>query len=297
MSRVPIIVNPIAGGGRLLRSRTELDAVGRGLGIELAWRATEGPRHAQALARQEADAGAPLVLAFGGDGTYNEVAHGLLGTDTALGVLPGGTTSVLAYELGIPRPASRALPALMAGSDRSMRPGRTDRGDLVLLMLSAGPDAVVLTQVGVRLKRMGGRAGVAAAAVRELCRSRPLPRISYRVDGGWAEAGWVIVGRSRCYAGPFHAAPDADAFGDALELVAQRRVGRWPAIGFALMLAAGAHTRRRDVDRCLASSIELRPTVSDVRIPYQVDGDPVGVLPVRIGVEDRTLKVRVPGDP
>jgi len=296
LRRVPVIVNPIAGGGRLLRSRQELDAVGRGLGVELDWRPTEGPGHAQALARREADAGARLVLAFGGDGTYNEVARGLVGTDTALGVLPGGTTSVLAYELGIPRPASRALPKLLAGEDRSMRPGRTDRGDLFLLMLSAGPDAVVLTGVGPLLKRMGGRAGVAAAAVRELVRPRPLPRLAYRVDGSWTDAGWVIVGRSRCYAGPFHAAPGADAFGDALELVAQRGVGRAPAIGFALTLAVGAHIRRRDVDRRLATSIELRAAVSTARVPYQIDGDPAGVLPVRITVESRTLRLRVPGD-
>ncbi len=296
MSRVPVIVNPIAGGGRLLRSRSGLDAVARGLGVELDWRPTEGPRHAQAIARREADAGARLVLAFGGDGTYNEVARGLVGTDTALGVLPGGTTSVLAYELGIPRPAPRALPGLLAGEDRAMRPGRTDRDDLFLLMLSAGPDAVVLTDVGPGLKRLGGRAGVAVAAVRELVRSRPLPRIAYRVDGSWREAGWVVVGRSKCYAGSFHATPGADPFGDALEIVAQRGVGRWPAVGFALTLAAGAHARRRDVDRRFATSVELRAAGSDARVPYQIDGDPVGILPVRITVEERTLRVRVPRD-
>ena len=52
-----------------------------------------------------------------------------------MGVLPGGTTSVLAYELGVPRPSSRAVTALLKGEDRAMRVGRSDRGDLVLLML------------------------------------------------------------------------------------------------------------------------------------------------------------------
>ena len=135
-----MVVNPVAGGGRLLRHRSELDAVARGLGLELEWQHTDRPRHAEELARRAADAGASMVFAYGGDGTYNEVARGLVGTRTALGVLPGGTTSVLAYELGSPRPAPRALPALAEGSDRDMRPGRTDRGDLVLLMISAGPD-------------------------------------------------------------------------------------------------------------------------------------------------------------
>jgi diacylglycerol kinase family enzyme len=294
LSRIPVVVNPIAGGGRLVRRRPELDAAARYLGIELEWLATGGPGHAAELARRAAESGVPMVLAYGGDGTYNEVAQGLVGTDTALGVLPGGTTSVLAYELGIPRPASRALRPLVEGCDRPMRPGRTDRDDLFLLMLSAGPDAVVLTEVGSRLKRLGGRVGVAAAAARELMRARPLPRFACRVDGATVDAGWVIIGRSRCYAGPFRAVPAADPFGTALQVVVQRRTGRWSAVGFAAAMVVGAHVRRSDVVCRQAVAIELDPMHTSDRVPYQIDGDQVGSLPVRITVEDRVLKLRVP---
>jgi diacylglycerol kinase family enzyme len=293
LSRIPVIVNPVAGGGRLLRHRAELDAVARGLGVELDWQPTDRPRHAEDLARRAADAGAPMVLAYGGDGTYNEVARGLLGTETALGALPGGTTSVLAYELGIPRPAPRALTVLIAGSDRAMRPGRTDRDDLFLLMLSAGPDAVVLADLGSRLKRFGGRAGVAVAAVRELVRRRPLPRFRCEVGGEGFDAGWAIFGRARCYAGPYHATPGADPFSPQLELVVQRRSGRCAAVGFAVGIAIGRHVSRPDVVRRRTVAARLEP---DGRgpVPYQVDGDPVGMLPVSVSVDDRALRVRLP---
>ena len=294
MSRIPVVVNPVAGGGRLVRLRPELDAVARGLGVELEWCLTERPGHAGELAREAAARGASMVLAYGGDGTYNEVARGLVGSDTALGALPGGTSSVLAYELGIPRPAPRALTALVAGSNRPMHPGRSDRGDLFLLMLSAGPDALVLSHLGSRLKRVGGRAGVAAAAAREVLRRRPLPRLTCRIDGELVDGGWVIVGRSRCYAGPFHAVPEADPFGTGLQMVVQRRTGRWPAVGFALAMPFRAHVRRGDVVCRHATEIDLEPVEESQRVPYQVDGDLVGVLPVRVDVDHRTLTIRVP---
>lgn len=295
MTAVPIILNPIAGGGRLLRGRAELDRSARAAGVELRWIATEHAGHAEILARREADRGAGLVLAFGGDGTYNEVARGLIGSPSALGVLPGGTTSVLAYELGIPRPAPRALASLLSGADRAMRPGLTDRGDLFLLMLSSGPDALVLTRVDAGLKRLGGRVGVACAAVREMLRTGPMPRFLCRWEGGCLVAGWVVVGRSRSYAGPFHATPGADPFGGPLEMVVHRRCGRGVALRFATDLLRGRHVDRGDVSRVMASWLRLEPDGHGEAPPYQVDGDALGQLPVEIGIDERWLRVRLPG--
>jgi diacylglycerol kinase family enzyme len=292
---VPIILNPIAGGGRLLRHRAELDAAAHAAGVTLGWRPTSGPGHATEIADREAANGADLVLAFGGDGTYNEVARGLLGTDTSLAVLPGGTTSVLVYEFGIPRSVSGALACLLDGEDRVMRPGRTDRGEMVLLMVSAGPDSRVLEDIEPGLKRLGGRLGVAAGAVRELLRRRPMPRFEVRLDGEPSiSAGWAIIGRSRCYAGPFHATPGADPFGGPLEVVLQLGSGRWRAMGFAAGLPWGRHVRRGDVRVWRGTDIELRPADPATPVAYQIDGDPVGHLPVRVSIDSRELKVRVP---
>lgn len=294
MNSIPIVVNPTAGGGRLLRHRRALDAVARAQGFDLQWMPTEERGHGKELARGAVDAGSPLVLAYGGDGTYNEVARGVVGSATAMGVLPGGTTSVLAYELGVPRPAARGLEALLGGQDRSMRVGRTSHGDLFLLMLSAGPDAVVVHNVPDRFKWRGGRGAIAAQAVRELLGGASLPRLTATVDDYEVEGGWAIVGNARCYGGPYQATPGADPFADFLEVIVQRGVGRRAAVPFALGIPLGWHVRRRDVTRFNGRRVLLEPTSECPRVPYQLDGDAVGLLPVEAWIAEETVTVRLP---
>ncbi|MBA2428452.1 MAG: acylglycerol kinase family protein, partial [Thermoleophilaceae bacterium] len=63
---------------------------------------TEAQDHATELCREAAAEGVEVVAAFGGDGTINEAANGLAGTDTALAVLPGGSTNVFCRTIGVP---------------------------------------------------------------------------------------------------------------------------------------------------------------------------------------------------
>jgi len=292
--KLPVIYNPVAGRGRLLKRRPGLDRRAEELGVSLEWLATERPGHATELARDCAERGAPLVLAFGGDGTYNEAARGLLGGSTSLGLLPGGTSSVLAWELGVPRPAEEALGPLLAGGDRPLTVGRTDRDQIFLMMLSSGPDAVVLEHLSPALKLRGGKAGIAVQAVAEFARGR-LPRIAVS-DGRWrASGGWVIVGNIRCYGGPFQATPGADPFSPHLEVVVQTSVGRVRAVPFFFAIALGRHLRRRDVVRRRVEALRIEPAGGSGPVPYQLDGDPAGTLPVEVRLDHRRLLVRLPG--
>lgn len=294
MTRIPVILNPIAGGGRLLREQGHLLEVAAASGSALDIWISESPAHTIELAQRAASDEIPLVLAYGGDGTYNAVARGLLGSSTAMGVLPGGTTSVLAYEFGVPRPARRAVRSLLEGEDRAMRVGRTDDGDIVLLMLSAGPDSHVLERLRPSFKRLGGRVGVALQAVVEALAGGALPRIRVASASTIDEAGWVIVGNSRCYAGKFCATPGADPFRDDLEVVAQRSTGRRAAMSFLFGIPSGRHIERDDVVREVVDRVRLEPASPGDAVPYQIDGDVVGMLPVEIAVDPQPLWIRLP---
>lgn len=294
MSRIPVILNPTAGGGRLMRAQKAIEVAAGAAGAEFEIWTTHGPAHATELARRAAAEDRPLVFVFGGDGTYNEVARGLLGSQTVMAVLPGGTTSVLAYELGVPRPAARAVAALLDGEDRAMRVGRSSSGDLVLLMLSAGPDSRVLERLRPSFKRFGGRIGVALEAIVEIMAGGPLPRMRVTIGRRTTAAGWVIVGKSRCYAGRFCATPGADPFRDDLEVVTQHSSGRRAAASFLFGIPRGRHVHRHDVTREVVGRVRIEPATSGAEVPYQVDGDVVGVLPVEIGIDPQSLWVRVP---
>jgi len=287
---LPVIVNPVARGGRARLPREHLEQLAGLRGLRVEWWETREPGHAGELAARAARDRHPMLGVWGGDGTYNEAARGLVGTETALLALPGGTTSVLAYELGIARDPKRALVQQLEGERCSMAVGRTDAGQLFLLMLSAGPDALILTNLSPFLKLRGGKAGITAQAVVEFLRGK-LPRFSVTVGGETVQASWCIAGNARSYGGPYAATPGADPFQQGLEVVTLTRHGRAAVVPFFLSIPFGWHLRMRGVQRSAAHEVRLN---GGEGVPYQLDGDPAGFLPVTARASDERVWVLVP---
>lgn len=127
--------------------------------------------HATRFAQDAARRGVDLVIGFGGDGTLNEVATGVAGTDTALGVLPGGSTNVFARTLGMPNDPAAAVQQLAAGiAARTIEPiglGRVN-GRYFCFHTGVGYDAAVVREVERRasLKRWLGHPLFIYAALR-----------------------------------------------------------------------------------------------------------------------------------
>jgi diacylglycerol kinase family enzyme len=146
--RMLIIVNPYATtvSDRLknlivyaLRGRYEVDAID-----------TNARDHATELSREAAREGYDVVVAFGGDGTVNEAANGLAGSDTPLCCLPGGRANVYCRMLGIPTDVVDATEHLLLMAD-DWRPRRVDLGSandrVFLFSAGAGLDASVVERV------------------------------------------------------------------------------------------------------------------------------------------------------
>ena len=255
-------------------------------GVQLAETSRRG--HAARLAQGAAAAGVELVVVLGGDGTLNEAANGLAGTDTALGVLPGGSTNVFARTIGMANDPVEAtgelLAALARGSLRRIALGSVN-GRYFLFHVGMGFDAAVVGQVERRgaLKRYAGHPLFVYAALdtwlRHYDRSRPRLEI-HHADGTVVDDGYLaLCFNSNPYtflgSRPFNIAPDAD-LDRGLVMVTFRTLALFRFLGLvASALGSGSHLRRHP-------SVDYRPDLERVQVkghgpfPYQVDGDYLG---------------------
>jgi diacylglycerol kinase family enzyme len=148
METVLLIANPYAGSVSRRTKEVIVKALEADFKLEVA--ETTSRNHASELSRDAVDRDFDAVIVFGGDGTVNEAAQGLVGTEVALGVLPGGSTNVMARALGVPRDPVEAT-AFVAGHARSNTKKRINVGRVneryFLFSAGMGLDAEVVRRV------------------------------------------------------------------------------------------------------------------------------------------------------
>ena len=149
--RVLLVVNPVA---RTV-SKPTLAVIEKALSADFRLEVTETKErgHASEIAAQAVDDGIELVVVFSGDGTINEVVNALAGTETALGVLPGGATNILVRALGLPTDPVEATGVLIgkALDDEAFRLhlGRAD-GRYFAANCGAGVDAAAMQRMDAK---------------------------------------------------------------------------------------------------------------------------------------------------
>ena len=293
MRSAALIYNPAAGRRRaegLLEALVGALAAG---GWRVEAMPTGGPGRATVLARELAAAGrVEVVFALGGDGTLREVGEGLLGSDVALGPLPGGTTNVLVRALGLPPQPLAAARVLAGGRRQPLNVGFCGATPF-LMMVSAGLDAAVVSDLSGELKARWGRAAVVAQGMSAWWRYR-FPRVAARWPSGEAEGVFACVCNIPLYGG-FAMMPGARFDDDLLDLVLLRTGGRTAALAFAADLLRGRHLARGDVITATATEFELG---GPPELPLQVDGDHCReILPVRVRLGEERLQMLVADAP
>lgn len=311
-----LIVNPRSGGGRTGQTFDRMRGpIEKALGpVDVAF--TDKPRHAAELAEQAALEGRETVIAVGGDGSIHEVASGLLdarergGTSARLGIIGQGTGGDFRKTLGLEHRLDRYLDAIAGGKTRAVDVGRfscatTDSDELdrrawFVNILSVGIGGLVDRYVAQTTRSMGGTAAYFVASLRGLVESAVgVVECTIR-EGDTTRVEEVhtrnmAICNGRYFGSGMHVAPMAELDDGLFDVV---DLGGGSRLRFATLsssIYSGTHLQRADVRHFRCDRIELRLKNRDVRERFllDVDGEPLGMLPLVVECVPRALEVFV----
>lgn len=282
--RILLVVNAFASSVTARNTVVVHRALSKGHEVEVVETNRRG--HATRYAQDAARRGIDVVVAFGGDGTLNEVATGVAGTDTALAVLPGGSTNVFARTIGMPNDPVASVYRIAAGINRgAIEPiglGRAN-GRHFCFHTGVGYDAAVVREVERRasLKRWFGHPLFIEAALRTwlLGYDRRRPHFTVTTaDGSPVEGFFTVVLNTNPYSylgnRPLGMS-DAATLDRGLVAVTFRTLDLGTilrAVVGALRHGSIAPSEHVDVRTDLAA-VDIE---SNAPFPYQLDGDYLG---------------------
>ena len=284
--KIAIIYNPNAGQNRKhFLSRVLLFLEENNISFSLL--ATEKPNHATKIAEKLIDDDEyTKIVAAGGDGTINEVINGLYGSDKALGIIPLGTVSVLAREVGLDLDPKHVADAIIKRKIINIFPAMIE-GRCFSLMASVGIDALSVKNVNLRLKKAIGKSAYVFSFIREAMKSKNNSHM-VKIKKVEHKSYYTIIAKGRYYAGEYICAPDATIEDKNLHVVMLKKKGLFELFKFFWAILRNKVSSLKHVDIIAASALTV---FSKNEEAIQIDGDYYGQLPVTINVAEKAIKL------
>jgi YegS/Rv2252/BmrU family lipid kinase len=292
--KVAAIINPISGAGadthvaerRIALLSNALDRRGLRASIDLTTHAGHAYTLAQAAARNHAD----LVIVWGGDGTVNEAGSALVGTESALGLVPAGSGNGLAAALGTPFEPMAAIGAALDGRVREIDTGLF-AGRPFFNIAGVGVDARIAALFNVRARGMRGRWPYIVIGVREGCRYCALD-YELELDGEPTPTRALLIAFANGaeYGNGIRLSARAqldDGLLDATVVEDRAVVARF---WHARHLARGTADR---APRVVVRQIKRAVVRASGPMEYHVDGEPGTIEgPIEVTIRPRSLRVK-----
>jgi len=286
---ITIIVNPVAGGGRrnkLLESVIQQLKTGT---ANINILKTRYAGHERELALAAISEQTDIVVAAGGDGTVNEIASALLGSDIALAVVPMGTVNLLVKELNLPEKAKPLAAVILTGKKKKIFPGIVNNR-LFLVTASIGFDADVVANFSAPLKKIIGKAAYGVQALKQWVTLTPRC-FTVQQDNTAQQIEGLLIAKGRYYAGAFSWAKQASVFDEKLYACLQKSAGRLATCTMILKLALGHSletktTAIKKIDKLIVTTPKSRPV--------QGDGDIITHTPAVFSTSKTPLLVIAP---
>ncbi|MCD6290400.1 MAG: diacylglycerol kinase family lipid kinase [Anaerolineae bacterium] len=306
--KTTLIYNPSAGSGRAAEDMDVTIGMLRRRGWDVQVRETRRSGDAADLAREASIAGYQMVLVAGGDGTISSAIQGLVGSQTALGVLPAGTGNVLARQLGMPVPSPlhptvlrKAVELILDGEPHQVDLGLLSSTDdelhkrYFLCWAGIGVDAAITQEVELlpQLKRRLGLGAFVLSALHVLRRYAGT-RVDLIVDGEHVPPHRMVLAVASnmdLYGGFFHISPDAQMDDGVLDFSCFHGDRLLDTIYHGLVILLRRHTRNPRVSIYQAREVEVHTAHP---LPVHADAEPFGTTPIRIRVVPRALHLVIP---
>lgn len=298
-SKILLLANPAAGRGQAQRALARVAAYLRGQEPAAEIVEAESGEALERTAAQAAAAGYARIAVLGGDGTFQGVARGILGTDVVLGFLPAGGGNDLAAALGIPREPVAAARVFLGARPRSMDVLRARfAGGKTAIYLGGGGlglDAEAAALAGTRFRRLPGAARYLAGTLWAAASFQPF-HLDAEVDGKQIasdRAGLLLaaINNTPTYGAGVRIAPDASVDDGLLEMVLVRQLSWLRLVEAIPLLLQSGRIHWPEIERYRARHVVLR---TDRPVPFHGDGEILGQSPVEIEVLPAALRVAAP---
>lgn len=233
-----------------------------------------------------------MIITAGGDGTINEVINGLAGSVIPLGIIPLGTTNVLALEIGAVS-IETAVNNIVMSQQSPKSPKNISLGRIniegskplyFILMAGIGYDGKTVYGINERIKGIYGKGAYILSGIYEFF--SPQVELSFTVDGTRYNGYNGIISNVSLYGGRFKIAPDANIEDPYLYINIFSKRGRINLLRYLYGIISGKHTNYSDVKylRCKEINIEGKAHI-------QIDGDYLGKGNCFIKVIPNALKL------
>ena len=249
---------------------------------------TKHPGHASELAQKAVADGFNLVVAVGGDGTVNEVALGLIGSQTVMGIIPMGSGNGLARELGISMRMSKSARTLLEGVTRNLDVCKLNE-QRFLCTSGIGFDALVADLMSKAASR--GFLKYVQLVVMESIRFKPFA-IKMYLDGLLVETPVFLVtfANASQFGNNAFIAPAASMTDELIDVVVVKPFNKLWLPVFSVALFTRLIPRLPFVDCYKARTIDLE--VAETKV-FHFDGEPGKIkVPARISLDKAKILVR-----
>jgi diacylglycerol kinase (ATP) len=290
MKAVRLIVNPVSGRGRGARMAEQVGRWlhDRGLPHELCL--SHSPTDPTELAREAVHNGAHLVIGLGGDGLINQIANELVGSETALGIIPVGVGNDFARGLGIPLSIEDACAVLVQGKTHRVDVGQVN--ERYFLSVAVMGLAAQVNRRANRFQRLRVNALYSALTVASVLLDTP-QSFTLQYDGQTRRCySWLIaVANTWSCARGMALVPAARADDGVLDACIVNGMGKVELLYTFPRVFLGRHIYHTGIETLRSRSVTIS---ADGPCELYADGEQIGPLPAILTAVPQALKVMVP---